>query len=289
MVREDVLENLEVDVWQPQEVEKGVYRISIQYRSESVPTKRADYRATLSELVEVNLARGTIEFEWLPVRLDEIGLLYEPLTHEEDLEIPAGEYREVGISLEPGEQLLYIIHAEQVVNVLVLDPQGQEIRPYLDQTGNILRSSVVAQNPGHHTVAISNDSSNANATLDLRYGVSYIPAALMPTVTYEPDKLALEALYRAANGDNWENNFNWLSDAPLWKWAGVTINAEGRVGELDLSWNKMAGEIPPELGNLSEMQRLHLDENRIIGCIPKRLEDVPDNDLHELELPYCAG
>ena len=36
------------------------------------------------------------------------------------------------------------------------------------------------------------------------------------------DRAALVALYAATDGENWDDNSNWLSDAPLGDWYGVT-------------------------------------------------------------------
>ena len=52
--------------------------------------------------------------------------------------------------------------------------------------------------------------------------------------------------------------------------------------------NELSGEIPPELAELSELYRLHLAGNELVGCIPQGLQDVPNNDLHELNLPTCV-
>ena len=49
----------------------------------------------------------------------------------------------------------------------------------------------------------------------------------------------------------------------------------------------MTGEIPPELGGLANLTRLLLSDNRLTGCVPPRLRDVPDNDLDQLGLPFC--
>ena len=51
-----------------------------------------------------------------------------------------------------------------------------------------------------------------------------------PIPGYEPtgpaslasDKATLAAIYNAANGANWNNSENWLSDAPLYQWHGAT-------------------------------------------------------------------
>ena len=50
----------------------------------------------------------------------------------------------------------------------------------------------------------------------------------------------IAALYEATGGANWENSNNWLSEAPLGEWYGVTTDAMGRVTALYL------GEQPVE-------------------------------------------
>ena len=83
----------------------------------------------------------------------------------------------------------------------------------------------------------------------------------IPTVTPAPpqpsaetDREALVALYNATDGPNWETNENWLTDAPIGEWSGVTTNSDGRVSELNLHSGGLNGEIPPELGNLTDLR-----------------------------------
>ena len=77
----------------------------------------------------------------------------------------------------------------------------------------------------------------------------------------ETDREALVALYKATDGDNWGNNINWLSDAPLSEWYGITTDGGGRVTEIDLYLNQLSGQIPPELGELAHLKSLSIASN----------------------------
>ena len=80
----------------------------------------------------------------------------------------------------------------------------------------------------------------------------------------ETDREALAALYHATNGPNWLRNSNWLTDAPLEDWYGVSTDEDGRVTRLELPGNELRGSIPPELGNLDRLRVLELTANRTI-------------------------
>ena len=81
------------------------------------------------------------------------------------------------------------------------------------------------------------------------------------TSDIDQDRNALVEFYKAANGDQWLNNTNWCTDAPLETWYGVSVNQEGRCIILSLASNNLSGYISPEIGNLSELQYLDLAMN----------------------------
>ena len=86
------------------------------------------------------------------------------------------------------------------------------------------------------------------------------------------DSTVLVAFYYAMGGEYWKINTNWLSEAPISQWYGVTTNPSGRyVTWLDLSDNGLWGEIPPELGNLEYLETLDLPNNDLRGEIPSEL------------------
>ena len=85
------------------------------------------------------------------------------------------------------------------------------------------------------------------------------------------DRAALVALYNATGGRNWRYNGNWLSDIPMGAWHGVITDSDGRVTDLSLSFNRLSGEIPAELGGLTNLEVLALFDNRLTGSIPAEL------------------
>ena len=79
----------------------------------------------------------------------------------------------------------------------------------------------------------------------------------------------------------------WLSDAPLSEWDGVKTDDDGRVIELDLNYNYLSGEIPAELGSLSNLTELSLRGNYLSGEIPAQLgslSNLTELDLHDNNL-----
>ena len=84
-------------------------------------------------------------------------------------------------------------------------------------------------------------------------------------VDSQADRAVLVELYNATNGENWENSTSWLSDRPIREWHGVDNDADGRVTGLYLDRNQLTGEIPMELGNLSRLQWLNLEQNQLTG------------------------
>ena len=83
------------------------------------------------------------------------------------------------------------------------------------------------------------------------------------------DREVLEALYSTITG--FFRPFYWLSDAPLSAWWGVTANEQGRVERLDMAPHRLAGPIPPELGQLNSLISLFLFFNESSGPIPPQL------------------
>ena len=114
------------------------------------------------------------------------------------------------------------------------------------------------------------------------------------------DRAALVAFYHATGGRDWERDDSWLSGAPMGEWYGVETDDNGRVVGIDLRENSLSGQIPGELGGLTNLQWLFLNNdafscqetpcratsptaNRLTGTIPPEL-----GQLANLESLYLA-
>ncbi len=99
-----------------------------------------------------------------------------------------------------------------------------------------------------------------------------------------PERDALVALYENTGGKTWEHNSNWMTEAPLSEWHGITTDHNGRVTEVDLKLNQLTGPIPTELADLDNLRTLQLMGNELTGRIPAELAQL--TNLEGLDLAY---
>ena len=81
----------------------------------------------------------------------------------------------------------------------------------------------------------------------------------------------------------------WLKNNPLGGTIPPDLGNLTDLRELVLNLNELTGTIPLELGDLEELQDLRLSGNQLTGCIPSALQDVANNDLDKLGLPFCGA
>ena len=98
---------------------------------------------------------------------------------------------------------------------------------------------------------------------------------------------ALVALFESTNGDGWGYT-NWLISPTVNDWYGVTVT-DGHVTKLNLFENQLSGSIPPELGNLSNLEYLYLNENQLSGSIPHELGNLNEITSLDLSLNQLSG
>lgn len=75
----------------------------------------------------------------------------------------------------------------------------------------------------------------------------------------EQDSLALVALYNQCNGDNWNDNTNWLNGNVI-SWYGISLNESyTKVKSIRLANNGLQGSLPADLQDLTELEDLEFD------------------------------
>ncbi len=99
---------------------------------------------------------------------------------------------------------------------------------------------------------------------------------------------ALVALYESTNGAGWTNNAEWLeTDTPCSRY-GVHCE-DGAVFGLNFDGNRLAGSIPPQLGDLSSLMYLVLQGNWLSGTIPVELGNLDGLTTLELNDNQLSG
>tara|TARA_R110002051_G_scaffold66515_1_gene120410 strand:- start:4533 stop:7865 length:3333 start_codon:yes stop_codon:yes gene_type:complete len=101
------------------------------------------------------------------------------------------------------------------------------------------------------------------------------------------DRDALIALYNATDGDNW--TISWDFNADISTWAGITLNTEGRVKSISLGSRNLTGEIPDEIGNLTELDYIDLGQNNLTGKIPSQLGNLLKLEILNLHTNQLTG
>ena len=112
------------------------------------------------------------------------------------------------------------------------------------------------------------------------------------TVTVEgpsPDRETLIAIYNATDGMNWTMQGNWLSEERVSMWDGVATDDRGRVTELNLDDFGLSGMVPMELGQLTNLATLHLQNNADLeGALPDSFLDLELMSLNLGSTQVCV-
>ncbi|MYG15106.1 MAG: hypothetical protein F4207_01575, partial [Gemmatimonadetes bacterium] len=169
-----------------------------------------------------------------------------------------------------------IVIEPQMASFMALGETVQLKAAIQDRNGHPVAGAEVTWSSNDESVATVNGQGlvtavgNGSATITARSG-SASSGISVTVMAPSPDREVLTLLYNATGGPQWIENANWLSEAPLGAWHGVTTNASGRVRKLELSENGLNGQLPVELGNLSYLVRLVLNGNKLEGEIPSSL------------------
>ena len=229
----------------------------------------------------------------------------------------APENRAPAVSGEIPEQYAVVGGLTWTVAGSFTDPDGDSLTFAAASPDTSVVQIVGSSGAGIELAAVGSGAAEVTMTATDPGGLS---ASTVFRVLVDPDpRPALRALYEATGGPEWNDNGNWLTDAPLHLWAGVDVGCvrwpvngmtvtrldlggNGLTGSLppelgdlgstcfailDLESNALTGPIPPELGNLASLQTLVLRDNDLTGPVPSELGNLAglgllwlnDNDL----------
>ena len=164
------------------------------------------------------------------------------------------------------------------------DPDGDELS-YEASSSNAEVATVAIQsdpNPLQGDVVAVTGVASGSTEITVTASDGSFAASQDFTASVHADREVLEILYDELGGDGWRGNTHWKTDKPLREWYAVTTNSDGRVSGLDLHHNSLTGEIPAELGSLSDLRILHLFLNSLTGEIPPELGDL--SNLERLDI-----
>lgn len=99
---------------------------------------------------------------------------------------------------------------------------------------------------------------------------------------------ALVALYESTNGDEWDNNSNWLNTNTVGNWQGVNVESNHVIG-LNLMSNNLDGTLPVELEELSDLEYIYLSDNQLSGTIPSELANLTKLEYLWLDYNQLTG
>ncbi len=140
------------------------------------------------------------------------------------------------------------------------------------------------------TITIEQSTPDPEGTRGLSAPVSTRPPIPTPEpgerVAFLPmsDGAALMALFDATGGGDWGNRDGWLYEIDLGQWYGATADADadGWGTALELRSIGLSGELPEEIGYLTELAELNLSNNSLTGTLPAEIGGL--TNLEELYL-----
>ena len=157
-----------------------------------------------------------------------------------------------------------------------------------DEHGWLIAGFPVSWSTSSAAVATVGESGFVRAVAEgeatIRATADSVSATSAITVVLDPDRAGLMALYHAAGGSEWVRSRNWLTDEPVGEWTGVEVDEQGRVTGLELSWNNMKGNLPPELGRMEMLKVLDLGYNGLVAPLPPEFYEM--EMLEEVYLPF---
>jgi Leucine-rich repeat (LRR) protein len=200
----------------------------------------------------------------------------------------AGPY---SVTLADGSRVEYVwykfIEQPAISRLTLSEQQLQKIQAFVES---------LHEHSGIDGVTIDPPSSGNLASFDpalivtppVGFEKGYVPIAIRQYSNPSSVEIdALMALYISTGGPHWTTHSNWLTD-DVGNWYGVTVQ-NGSVTELRLPGNNLTGQLPPDLGGLTNLKVLDLGSNHLTGTIPPEVGNLTTLRSLELSSNNLAG
>ena len=192
---------------------------------------------------------------------------------------PAG----ILIAVDPDSTTLTEIDQTLQLTVVVIDANDFSVEDAAVSWSSSDESVATVDEDGLVT-AVGNGMTEITATAGEASGMVSI-SVMGPS----PDRETLIALYNATSGPIWRQQDNWLSEAPIRTWHGITTDEGDRVTKIELTDNLMTGPIPPELGQLARLDSLIFSRNSFHAPIPPELGQLERLEYLDLDFSDLTG
>lgn len=148
---------------------------------------------------------------------------------------------------------------ETAKTIMVVVPTGTVVTGLTSETGISPNATISPEGAQNFTNSVTYTVTAENGT-SIDYEISI-------STQGEVEREALTAIYEANPG----NTLGWdLADPDVNNWDGVTTNADGNVVELDIGNTINLPNIPAEIGNLINLERLYID-NMGVTSLPAEI------------------
>ena len=189
----------------------------------------------------------------------------------------------IGTAFDPDSTTLTEIGQTLLLTIVVSDANDFSIKDAAVSWSSSNESVATVDGDGLVT-AVGNGMADITATAgEVSHTVS------ISVVGPSPDREALIALYNATSGPIWRQQDNWLSEAPIRTWHGITTDEGDRVTKIELTDNLMTGLLPDELGQLAYLDSLNVRDNNLEGPIPPELGQLERLEYLNLESTRLTG
>ena len=117
-------------------------------------------------------------------------------------------------------------------------------------------------------VGLEEEVNSTRAGIVLAAGICACAGDARAQGSVAEDRAALIAFHDAVDVQEWQDDENWASDAPLGEWSRVTTDESGRVTKLEvLLFGFGTVPVPAVLGNLTKLEVLDLSGLSTIGAL----------------------